>query len=133
MVSGMRHSTCMVVRPERSEQAEPWSTWWLITYPKGHPHAGNHVLAVGSIREGDRKYLSTATHVLHIASEADAGASMRRWQFPAGTDACALARAQNFIDMFKSGLMDPASPPEDWIRVLLLPAGEMGLPRVPGL
>lgn len=125
-------SACTVFIPEAAPTADtdkPWSTWWMLSYPDDHPNAGNYLIALTRIPRTVAKYVSTGTHIMAF----DGGGVSLQWQFPAGSDACALSRGQNVVEMFKSGLLTPDSSPEVWTSLLYLPAGEVAIPRFPAL
>lgn len=67
--------------------------------------AKGYLVACKRLEEGERRWLSPATH--RVALIGPAGV-VRRYDIPAGSDACAAARARNIADMGRSGLLDPA-------------------------
>lgn len=82
-------------------------------------------------------WLSSATH--RVTLQDAAGVTVRTYPVPAGSDACALARSRNVVDLIGSGLLDPAPASRKatgeadrlWTSVLMLPAGEIAIPAMP--
>lgn len=96
----------------------------------------DYTLACDHLEAGEVRRLSTATH--RVALFDHGGKVVRRYDIPAGSDACAIARAGNVVDMLSSGLLAPdhaeLSRSERskmhglWISVLMLPPGEVAFP-----
>lgn len=98
--------------------------------------AEGYTVMCDRLEDGERRYLSTATH--RVTLEGPAGVTVRSCQVPAETDACALARARNVVDMIGMGLLDPAPTSRKatreasrlWIYLMMVPAGEVAIPAL---